>query len=64
MIMARGSDVLDAVIVGAGWAGLGVSQALAQRGLRHKVFERGRIGETWLTQRWDSFRIRLPTSIR
>lgn len=55
--MARGADVLDAVIVGAGWAGLGVSQALIQRGLRHRVFERGRIGETWLTQRWDSFQI-------
>jgi putative flavoprotein involved in K+ transport len=57
MVVTRGSDILDAVVVGAGWAGLGVSQALAQRGLRHKVFERGRIGETWLTQRWDSFRI-------
>lgn len=56
LFVARRSDILDAVVVGAGWAGLGVSQALAQRGLFQKVFERGRIGETWLTQRWDSFR--------
>jgi putative flavoprotein involved in K+ transport len=57
IVVARGSDILDAVVVGAGWAGLGVSRALAKLGLRHRVFERGRIGETWLTQRWDSFRM-------
>ncbi|MBB3409589.1 cation diffusion facilitator CzcD-associated flavoprotein CzcO [Rhizobium sp. BK316] len=39
-------DVLDAVVIGAGWAGLGVSYWLARRGLRHRVLERGRIGET------------------
>ena len=53
-------DVLDAVVVGAGWAGLGVSHALRQRGLRHQVLERGRIGETWRTQRWDSFHMNTP----
>ena len=55
--MAGGADVLDAVVVGAGWAGLGVSHALAGQGWRHRVLERGRIGETWRTQRWDSFRM-------
>ncbi len=54
------SDFLDAVVVGAGWAGLGVSHALTQRGLRHRVLERGRIGETWRTQRWASFRMNTP----
>lgn len=54
------ADVLDAVVVGAGWAGLGVSYWLARRGLRHSVLERGRIGETWRTQRWDSFRMNTP----
>jgi putative flavoprotein involved in K+ transport len=48
---------LDAVVIGAGWAGLGVSQALARAGLRHRVLERDRIGATWRTQRWDSFRM-------
>ncbi|WP_246778432.1 flavin-containing monooxygenase [Rhizobium mongolense] len=45
---------------GAGWAGLGVSYWLARRGLRHSVLERGRIGQTWRTQRWDSFRMNTP----
>jgi len=60
--MNSGSEILDAAVIGGGWAGLGVSHALAQRGLSHKVFERGRIGETWRTQRWDSFRINTPNS--
>ena len=58
--MTSRADILDAVVIGAGWAGLGVSHALTQRGLRHRVLERGRIGETWRTQRWDSFRINTP----
>nr|WP_183721580.1 NAD(P)/FAD-dependent oxidoreductase [Rhizobium sp. BK060] len=58
--MNGSADVLDAVVVGAGWAGLGVSYWLARRGLRHSVLERGRIGETWRTQRWDSFRMNTP----
>ncbi|MDM9621082.1 NAD(P)/FAD-dependent oxidoreductase [Rhizobium sp. S96] len=53
-------DVLDAVVVGAGWAGLGVSYWLARKGLRHRVLERGRIGETWRTQRWDAFHMNTP----
>jgi putative flavoprotein involved in K+ transport len=60
--MTGGTDILDAVVIGAGWAGLGVSHALTQRGLRHRVLERGRIGETWRTQRWDSFRVNTPNS--
>src|SRR5262245_12395637 len=51
------SEVLDAVVIGAGWAGLGVSHALTRVGLRHRVLERGRIGETWRTQRWNSFKM-------
>lgn len=58
--MGTDSAVLDAVVVGAGPAGLGVSQALMQAGLRHRVLERGRIGETWRTQRWDAFRMNTP----
>jgi putative flavoprotein involved in K+ transport len=51
---------LDAVIVGAGQAGLGVSYFLQQNGIEHVVFEQGRIGESWLSQRWDSFRLNTP----
>jgi len=54
------SELLDAVVVGAGQAGLGVSSFLQQDGLKHIVFERGRIGETWLSQRWDSFQLNTP----
>jgi putative flavoprotein involved in K+ transport len=58
--MPSKADTLDAIVVGAGWAGLGVSYFLTQAGLRHRVLERGRIGETWRTQRWDSFRMNTP----
>lgn len=48
---------LDTVIVGAGQAGLGVSYFLQRDRHKHVVFERGRIGESWLAQRWDSFKL-------
>ncbi|TIT37039.1 MAG: FAD-dependent oxidoreductase, partial [Mesorhizobium sp.] len=54
------TGVLDAVVVGAGWAGLGVSYMLARSDMRHCVLERRQIGETWRTQRWDSFHFNLP----
>jgi len=52
--------VLDAVVIGAGSAGLGMSFLLAQAGMRHRLLERGRIGETWRRQRWDSFQMNTP----
>jgi putative flavoprotein involved in K+ transport len=55
------SGILDAVVIGAGSAGLGVSYFLKRQGREHQVLERGRIGETWRTQRWDSFRLNSPT---
>jgi putative flavoprotein involved in K+ transport len=58
--MTSNASVLDAVVIGAGWAGLGVSYSLTRQGLRHSILERGRIGETWRTQRWDSFRMNTP----
>jgi putative flavoprotein involved in K+ transport len=51
----------DAVVVGAGQAGLGVSQYLQRDRREHVVFEQGRIGETWLSQRWDSFKLNTPS---
>jgi putative flavoprotein involved in K+ transport len=50
----------EAAVIGAGSAGLGVSYVLAKAGLSHRVLERGRIGETWRTQRWDSFHLNTP----
>ena len=54
--------MLDTVIVGAGQAGLGVSYFLQQNGNKHIVFERGRIGESWISQRWDLFRLNTPNA--
>ena len=58
--MTEGASVIDTVVVGAGQCGLGVSYYLQQAGVPHRVLERGRIGETWRTQRWDSFRMNTP----
>jgi putative flavoprotein involved in K+ transport len=52
--------VLDAVVVGAGHAGLAISYYLNHYNLRQIVLERGRIGESWRSQRWDSFRLNTP----
>ncbi|NID09549.1 flavin-containing monooxygenase [Fibrivirga algicola] len=49
--------VLDVIVVGAGHAGLSVSYYLAKQGVPHLVFEQGRIGETWRSQRWDAFKM-------
>lgn len=51
---------LDTIVVGAGHAGLGVSSFLEHDGREHVVLERGRIGETWRSQRWESFRLNTP----
>lgn len=58
--MPRPDGELDAVVVGAGWAGLSVSNALQAAGLAHVVLEQHRVCETWRTQRWDSFRMNTP----
>lgn len=47
--------ILEVIIIGAGHAGLSASYYLKQLGLEHVVFERGKIGESWRSQRWDSF---------
>ena len=48
------------VVVGAGQAGVAISRQLQVRGIEHVVLERGRVGETWRTQRWESFRVNTP----
>jgi putative flavoprotein involved in K+ transport len=47
--------ILDVIVVGAGQAGLCASLFLKQNGLQHIVFERGKVGESWRSQRWNSF---------
>ena len=54
---------MDTVIVGAGQAGLGTSFFLQQANHAHFVFERGRVGESWISQRWDSFQLNTLNSM-
>lgn len=49
------NSILDVIIVGAGPAGLNASYWLKKKGLDHIVFERGKIGESWRSQRWHTF---------
>jgi putative flavoprotein involved in K+ transport len=53
-------DRVETVVVGAGQAGLSVSHCLTQLGREHVVLERGEVGETWRSERWDSFRLNTP----
>src|SRR5207253_2678279 len=53
--------MLDAVVIGAGHAGLSASYRLREAGLDHVVLERGEVGESWRSQRWDSFTLNTPT---
>lgn len=55
-------ESLDVVVVGAGQAGLALSHALSRRAIDHVIVERGRVGETWRTQRWRSFRLNGPAA--
>ena len=59
--MSRAS--LEAVVVGAGHAGLAISRRLADAGIEHIVLERGEIGESWRSQRWDSFQLNTPNAM-
>jgi putative flavoprotein involved in K+ transport len=50
----------DAVVIGAGHAGLAVSRVLADHAVDHVVIERGEVAHTWKTERWDSLRLLTP----
>lgn len=53
-------QTIETVIIGGGQAGLALSRCLADRGLEHVVLERGRVGERWRSERWDSLRLLTP----
>jgi putative flavoprotein involved in K+ transport len=50
----------ETLVVGAGQAGLALSWYLTRAGHEHVVLERGRIGERWRTERWDSLSLLTP----
>jgi putative flavoprotein involved in K+ transport len=52
-----------AIIVGAGQAGLAASYHLKQRDVEHILIDRGRPGEVWRTQRWDTFALNTPSAV-
>ena len=52
--------MIEAIVIGAGQAGLAASYHLARRGIEHLVLERGGVGETWRSQRWTSFVLNTP----
>ena len=54
------TEQIDVVIIGGGQAGLAMSYYLTQQGRAHVVLERGRVAETWRSQRWDSFTLVTP----
>ncbi len=45
---------VNTVVVGAGQAGIAVSEHLSNQGTDHLVLERSRIAERWRSERWDS----------
>lgn len=57
------ANPLGAVVVGAGQAGLATSYHLKRHGIEHVLLERGSLGATWQTQRWDSFVLTTPSHL-
>ncbi|WP_312926828.1 NAD(P)/FAD-dependent oxidoreductase, partial [Pseudescherichia sp.] len=47
-------EKINTVIVGAGQAGIAMSEHLSLMGVPHVVLERSRIAERWRSERWDS----------
>ena len=50
----------DALIIGAGQAGLAAARCLADLSIDHVVLERGEIAQRWTSERWDSLRLLTP----
>jgi len=52
--------ITDTIIIGAGQAGLAASRSLTDRRHDHVLFERGRIGQRWHSDAWDSLHLLTP----
>ena len=48
------TETTEVVIIGAGQAGIAMSEHLQSRGVPHIVLEKNRIAEAWQSRRWDS----------
>ncbi|MGU3495719.1 flavin-containing monooxygenase [Xanthobacteraceae bacterium A53D] len=47
-------EKIDTLVIGAGQAGVAMSEHLGKSGVPHIVLERARIAERWRSERWDS----------
>lgn len=47
-------ETTEVVVIGAGQAGIAMSEHLRGRGVPHVVLEKNRIAEAWRSRRWDS----------
>ena len=54
------TERIETVVIGGGQAGLSASYCLTAQGREHVVLERGRVGESWRSQRWDGFHLNTP----
>ena len=48
------AEKIDTIVVGAGQAGISMSEHLSLCGIEHLVLEKSRVAEAWRTARWDS----------
>ena len=51
---------VSTLIIGAGQAGLAMSRCLSELSEPHVILERGKIANSWVTERWDSLRLLTP----
>lgn len=59
----KGASVVNyatTVIIGAGHSGLAMSKQLTDRSIDHVLLERGKVANSWRTERWDSLRLLTP----
>lgn len=54
MEITLSSEQIEVVVVGAGQAGIAMSEHLTVHGIPHVVLEKGRVAERWRSGRWDS----------
>ncbi len=52
--MSRATEEVEVLVVGAGQAGIAMSEHLGRCGIPHLVLERDRVAERWRSGRWDS----------
>jgi putative flavoprotein involved in K+ transport len=53
---------IDTVVIGGGQVGLAMSYHLTRAGREHVVLERGRVAQSWRSERWDSLMFQFPNS--